>query len=119
MANVTDDAMLLAMTPGGPPPVGRPALAEAIEGFLGGFTVVWDGIQTEEVVVVGDLAFHRYTGVLSTTPKEGGETNRDDRRYLDILRRDAGGEWKLWQHIFAPRCGVPPNKAMKLTKRWS
>ena len=64
------------------------------------FILTWSDCQSEEVVVVGDLAFHRYTGVLTVTPKQGGEASRDNRRYLDLLRRGADGRWRVWQHIF-------------------
>jgi len=58
---------------------------------------------TEEVVVADDLAFHRYTGVLSVEPRQGGDVTRNDRRYLDVFRRSPSGERRLWQHIFTAR----------------
>jgi uncharacterized protein (TIGR02246 family) len=100
MANVTDDVMLLDMAPGGAPPVGRAAFHGMVKEFFASFTLTWDGCQTEEVAVAGDLAFHRYTGVLTVRPKQGGESSRHDRRYLDVFRRDRHRRWKLWQHIF-------------------
>jgi len=72
----------------------------AVTGLLGALTLVWDGRQTQNIAIVDDLAFHRYTAVLVSTPKEGGETSRTQRRYTDILRRDASAQWRLWQHIF-------------------
>ena len=56
--------------------------------------------MTDEVAVAGDLAFHRYTGVLWVKPKQGGDPRRNDRRYIDVFRREPGGGWRVWQHIF-------------------
>lgn len=100
MANVTDDVMLLDLAPGGAPPVGRAACHEMAKEFFSGFTLTWDNCVTEQVAVAGDLAFHRYTGVLSVTPRQGGDVSRNERRYLDIFRREPNGKWRLWQHIF-------------------
>ena len=58
MAHVTDDFMLLDLGATGAPIVGREALEAALHGFFGGFKLTWDGIQANEVVLVGDLAFH-------------------------------------------------------------
>ena len=100
MSNTTDDVMLVNMSGTGKPSVGRDAVRAAVTGLLGTLTLVWDGRQTQDIAIVDDLAFYRYTAVLVSTPKKGGETSRTQRRYTDILRRDASGQWRLWQHIF-------------------
>jgi uncharacterized protein (TIGR02246 family) len=100
MANVTDDVMLLDIASGGAPPVGRAAFHDMVKQFFSGFTLTWDNCVTEDVAVAGDLAFHRYTGILSVKPKQGGDLSRNQRRYLDIFRRKPDGSWRLWQHIF-------------------
>jgi uncharacterized protein (TIGR02246 family) len=102
VGHVTDDFMLLDVGASGAPIVGRQALVTALQGFFGGSNLTWDSIQADEVAVVGDLAFHRYEGVLTARPKDGAEASLDHRRYLDVFRRDAEGHWRLWQHIFAP-----------------
>ena len=98
--NVTDDFVLLDMAPGGTPPVGRAAYYERLKGLLSGATLTWDNCLTDEVAVAGDLAFHRYTGVLWMKPKHGGDVKRNNRRYIDVFRREPSGRWRLWQHIF-------------------
>ena len=97
---VRDDAIFADMAPGMTPIVGEKALQPFFKDLLARFTLIWSDCHSEEVVVAGDLAFHRYTGVLTVTPKQGGEASRDDRRYLDLLRRGADGRWRVWQHIF-------------------
>ena len=100
LANVTDDVMLLDLGGSGAPSVGRTHLATELKEFFGGFVLKWDGVQSIEVSVAGNLAFHRYTAVMTATPRDGGDATVDDGRYLDILRRDVDGRWRLWQHIF-------------------
>ena len=100
MSHTTDDVMLLNMSGTGKPSIGRDAVRAAVTGLLENLAIVWDGRQTHDIAVAGDLAFHRYTAVMTTTPKKGGETSRTQRRYTDVLRKDATGRWRLWQHIF-------------------
>ncbi len=49
-----------------------------------------------EVQVEEDLAFSRGTYTLSLTPKEGGPTTHIDGKWLDILKRQADGSWKIY-----------------------
>lgn len=49
-----------------------------------------------EVQVEEDLAFSRGTYTLSLTPKEGGPTTHIDGKWLDILKRQVDGSWKIY-----------------------
>jgi len=49
-----------------------------------------------EVQVSDDLAFSRGTYTLSLTPKEEGPTTYIDGKWLDILKRQADGSWKIY-----------------------
>ena len=49
-----------------------------------------------EVRVSDDFAFSRGTYTLSVTPKEGGPTTYIDGKWLDILKRQADGSWKIY-----------------------
>lgn len=100
LAAFRDDAMFIDMAPGMVPMVGRESFQPFFRDFFATFNLAWTDCQSQEIVVVGDLAFHRYTGVFTVTPKQGGEATRDDRRYLDLFRRDTDGRWRVWQHIF-------------------
>jgi ketosteroid isomerase-like protein len=92
--------MLLDLAPGGTPPVGRAVFLERLKGLVSGSTLTWDNCVTDEVALAGNLAFHRYTGVFSVKPKQGGDVIRNPRRYIDVFRREPSGNWRLWQHIF-------------------
>ena len=99
MTYLTDDAVIIDMTQGQPPVVGRQAIHPWVRDFFNRFTFTW-AEQSQDIVVVGDTAFRRYTGVATFTPKQGGEPSRNDRRYLDVLRRGADGRWRVSHHVF-------------------
>jgi uncharacterized protein (TIGR02246 family) len=94
---ITDDAVM--MYSGQPSVVGRKAVEAFIVDFFDRFDFRFDPWQSEEVVVSGNWAFHRYSGVATITPKEGGEPVVRDRKYIDILRNERGS-WKVSHHIY-------------------
>jgi uncharacterized protein (TIGR02246 family) len=49
-----------------------------------------------EIQVTKDMAFSRGTYTLSLTPKEGGPTTHIDGKWLDILKRQTDGSWKIY-----------------------
>ena len=49
-----------------------------------------------EIQISKDMAFGRGTATLSLTPKEGGPTTHLDAKWLDILKRQADGSWKIY-----------------------
>lgn len=94
---LTDDAVM--MYSGQPAVVGREAIRSFIDDFFANNTFQFDPWQSEEIQVDGSLAFHRYSGVATIAPKNGGEAIELDRKYIDILRKE-GGSWKISHHIF-------------------
>ncbi len=48
----------------------------------------------------GDAALHRYTVVTTLHPKGGGAPVAQEQRYLDVLRREADGRWRVSHHVF-------------------
>ena len=55
-----------------------------------------------EIEACGDQAFARGAVTLSATPKEGGITTHIDIKYLDILKKQADGSWKIYIDCFNP-----------------
>ena len=100
ISQTTDDVMLLNMSGTGNPSIGKATVRATVTSLVTNLNIVWDSHQTHDIAIVGDLAFHRYSASMTTTPKKGGNTSRTRRRYTDILRRDEAGRWRLWQHIF-------------------
>jgi uncharacterized protein (TIGR02246 family) len=52
-----------------------------------------------EIQVTKDMAFGRGTAMLLFTPKEGGPTIHMDAKWLDILKRQADGSWKIYRDM--------------------
>ncbi|HUF23136.1 MAG TPA: SgcJ/EcaC family oxidoreductase [Vicinamibacterales bacterium] len=90
---------VVVMAPNEPAIQGRDALGSWANGIHAQFTV---GVQytSSDVSVSGDLAVHRFTGVLSMTPKAGGEGMSETVKGLHILRRQADGSWLITQDVW-------------------
>lgn len=102
----TDDG--IRMAPDIPAVIGKEQIRATMKSLFDQF--IFKGvINNEEVRVVGDWAFSRGTGTLSTTPKKGGKTTKIDAKYLTILERQADGSWKIAIDCF--NYNVPPTKA--------
>ncbi|NNM05868.1 MAG: DUF4440 domain-containing protein [Gemmatimonadetes bacterium] len=94
----TEDAVL--MFPGGPAIQGHESIRPFIVDFVSGFEFSAPDLTTHEIIVSGDLAVHRFSAVAWTVARAGGDTIRDDRKYLDVLRKGEDGEWRVARHIF-------------------
>ena len=52
-----------------------------------------------EIRLQGDVAYDYGWHDLTLTPKDGGEPIHRRDRYVDIWRRNKGGNWKLWMYM--------------------
>jgi ketosteroid isomerase-like protein len=52
-----------------------------------------------EIRLQGDVAYDYGWHDLTLTPKDGGEPIHRRDRYVDIWRRNNGGNWKLWMYM--------------------
>ena len=55
--------------------------------------------SNQEIVVDGDLAFHRYSYDIVLTPK-GGEPTKESGAGIQILQRQQDGSWKISKDIW-------------------
>lgn len=55
---------------------------------------------SSDVVVVGDWAIDRYTGLLTITPKGGGAANEERVKGIHIFRRQPDGSWRIVQDVW-------------------
>jgi ketosteroid isomerase-like protein len=86
------------MWDGQPEVIGHEAIHEFMSRFSGGTGFDFQG-RTDEIQIVGDWAFHRYSGVAVMSPSDGGDPIKLDRKYIDILRRE-NGTWRISHHIY-------------------
>jgi uncharacterized protein (TIGR02246 family) len=103
MSLCTDDT--IKMLPDEPAVFGKEDLRTSMEPLFNYFTIEI-AIDNEEVQVAGRWAFSRGTCTVLMTPKAGGEPLYMDAKYLTILKRQAGGSWKIYIDCF--NSNVPP-----------
>lgn len=93
----TDDIVVLPQD--AEPLVGLEAFWGSIEHLVamsfGAFDVSYE-LVVDEIDVSGDMAFDRGTVKMTLTPKGGGDALvSESRRYLEILRKQPDGSWKI------------------------
>ncbi len=98
LALMTDD--IIAMPPNEGLITGKDALRAWLDGFTEQFDVTLEPYVTDEVEVSGDLAFERFSGVWTLTPKDGGESVTENLRGIHIYRRQADGSWKIARDVW-------------------
>jgi ketosteroid isomerase-like protein len=94
----TPDAVL--MFPGRPALAGTAQIQPYIQEFCRAYRFELPDLRTDDLVVRGDLAVHRYSGTAVLIPRAAGETMRISRKYVDILSRGGDGRWRVALHIF-------------------
>lgn len=98
-------------------PPGAPAIdtakryGEFLQGVFGAATYRVEVLRAPEVSVLGDVALAEYDYTIHLARKDpnvgvtepGALTEaKTTSRYLDVLRRDASGEWRIWRHSWQP-----------------
>jgi len=64
--------------------------------------------ETHEVLIRGDLAIHRLSGIVYSWPKnDTTKVFEEDRTYLDILKKDENGNWKAYLHSYENKRHLP------------
>jgi uncharacterized protein (TIGR02246 family) len=95
---IADDAVYLL--PGFPPIAGAKAIRDFVAGFLKEWWFSFPKWTIDEIVVSGNLAIYRYSGVATMTAKDGSETVTEDRKYVDVYRKTEDGRWLLACHMY-------------------
>jgi ketosteroid isomerase-like protein len=86
------------MWPGVPAIEGHEALRRWFEMRFSKFEIELES-ETLELEVVGEWAFERGRSVARIRPREGGEAQVVRGKYLNILRRQADGTWRISRRI--------------------
>ena len=97
LESLTSDAVM--MYDGQPAFSGPERVRPFVTSFFAQYDFVFGPWETKEIVVIDDWAFHRYDGIATLVPKDGGESLVFDRKYIDIMRYE-NGSWKLSRHIY-------------------
>lgn len=88
-----DDAIVLY--PNQPPVSGRTAIREYFTEFFRSFARQDFALESNEIVIAGDLAFDRGSYRWRGYPHDTGKPESDDGKYLVVLRRRADGQWQV------------------------
>lgn len=57
-------------------------------------------IGPASIEVDGDRAYARYDYIIHRTPKDATETVSSYRKFLDVMRRQDDGSWRVYKHIW-------------------
>ena len=99
-----EDGML--MPPNAAAVVGRDSIRRWAEDFFSSYSIRFM-ITSEEIQVSGDLAVRRFTASGTYTSSRDGEITEFDQKYLDILRRQADGTWRISHHAWSSNNYLP------------
>ena len=111
VAVMTDDCLL--MPPGEPLVSGHEAVRSW---YAAWYATLSEQFQINarypdsEIEVVGDWAIERYAGLLTLTPKAGGDAVEQVVKGIHIYRRQPDGGWRIAQDIWnsdSPPPGAP------------
>jgi uncharacterized protein (TIGR02246 family) len=91
-----DDAIRLE--PNTPPIVGKEQIRGRFEAPFEQFDQHVAIHGETEVQVSGDMAFSRGAFTVSIAPKEGGTMTHIEGKWMDILKRQADGAWKIYRN---------------------
>ena len=85
----------IQMAPDTPPRVGKEQIRAGMQPGFDLFDMRNMVINVGEVRILGDWAYSHGTYTFDMTPKEGGETSSLSGKFLDILKKQADGSWKM------------------------
>ena len=98
-ASLLDDSITV-LVPGAPPIHGAQAYRDGVTPLFAAASVRWSVSPPTLLQVADRLAVVSYSGELITTAKTDGTSTTARYRYVDILRRQSDGTWRLFVHSF-------------------
>jgi ketosteroid isomerase-like protein len=94
------------LIPGAPPVHGVAAYRDALTPMFQGASYRAALTPPNKLEVAGPWAFAQYEGQVTPLPTGGGDSSTARNRYLDILRRQPTGTWRVyinsWQNDAPP-----------------
>ena len=99
MALTTDDAV--NMPANQKPIIGQDAIRAWWENFFSRFSIE-GAVSDVEIQAGGEWGFYRGTWNVTTTAKEGGESQERSYSFIVVVHREADGSWKVARGIWHP-----------------
>ncbi len=77
-------------------------LRTILDNFFSANTFSLTNYKSEEVIIRDDIAIHRHRGTITITSKADTTQLQMDVKYLDVLRKNENGDWKIYIHSVSP-----------------
>jgi uncharacterized protein (TIGR02246 family) len=98
------------LPPQAPAVEGRAAIQQFFAGLLGAYQVTI-AVNSEEIEGRGDLAYARGHYTMEGTPKAAGAPPlREEGKFLEVLRRQPDGTWRMAVDMWSPNAHAPAAK---------
>lgn len=94
----TNDVVWLP--PGAPDVVGKEACREMVQDLLESTNFEQITSTNEEIMAIGEWAFHRFHVSMVATSKADGEARQMNFRAFRLLRKQNDGSWKIARYIW-------------------
>ena len=94
------DDSITVLVPGTPAIQGAQAYRAVVTPLFETATTRWSVEPPTLLQIAGRLAVVSYTGELITTAKADGRSTTARYRYVDVLRKQSDGTWRLRLHSF-------------------
>jgi ketosteroid isomerase-like protein len=88
--------------PSGGTPVKGAATKKWMQDFFKENALHIEPYTNEELVVMGDLAYHRYNYSWKVSPKKGGKSMKEKGTGMHLFKKNANGEWQMIKDIWTP-----------------
>ncbi len=93
----SDDAVI--SLPNRPNVVGRKAILEFITEFFSNFDAHMEAV-IDETEVFGEIAYGMGHATYKTKEKSEGQSGTSHMRFINILKRDGEGVWRIWRNLY-------------------
>jgi uncharacterized protein (TIGR02246 family) len=98
-AAVLDDDIELLPTDA-PPINGVENYRAMLDGVFSTDTFKIEVVDPSTIEVDGDIGWSRYGYIIHRTPKGSTETVSSYRKFMDVMRRQDDGSWRVYKHIW-------------------
>lgn len=95
------------MPPKSMPVIGKPAVRSWMEAFGNHLTIQIDELVRDKIEVSGDLAYCRYHATGTYGIQSSGKVVAFDQKYLDVLKKQPDGTWKIAYHTWSSNNMLP------------
>ena len=97
---VLDDEIELLPTDA-PPINGKDGYRAMLDGVFASDTFDIEVVDAGTIEVAGNIGYARYDYIIHRTPKaEGAQTVSSLRKFIDVMRRQPDGSWRVYKHIW-------------------